>query len=192
MKKESVMKDLDDIPQVMAELGQAARAASAELAFAAPEVKTKALNAAADAIWAKRAEIIAANEKDMAFGADKGLSPAMMDRLKLTEDRIADIRDGLKLVAAQKDPVRSGPPCWWTVTPVPCVGTGCKAWPTMWPTCGRRGVTWFWCRRAPSPWGAAFWGWGKVCCRWNRRRPPPRPARSGWPPPMRTRLAVMA
>ena len=99
------MKDLDDIPQVMAELGQAARAASAELAFAAPEVKTKALNAAADAIWAKRAEIIAANEKDMAFGAEKGLSPAMMDRLKLTEDRIADIRDGLKLVAAQKDPV---------------------------------------------------------------------------------------
>jgi len=100
------MKDLtDNIPALMAEIGTRAKAAAAELAFAAPEAKTAALNAAADAVWARRAEIIAANEKDMDFGRDKGLSPAMMDRLMLDEARISGIVDGLRAVAGQDDPV---------------------------------------------------------------------------------------
>ena len=44
------MKDIADIPALMAEIGQRAKAASAELAFAPAEVKTQALNAAADAV----------------------------------------------------------------------------------------------------------------------------------------------
>ncbi|MBR9841939.1 MAG: glutamate-5-semialdehyde dehydrogenase [Rhodobacteraceae bacterium] len=99
------MKDITDIPALMAEIGAKAKAASAELAFAPAEAKTKALEAAADAVWARRAEIIAANEKDMAFGRDKGLSAAMMDRLMLDEDRVQGIVDGLRAVAAQDDPV---------------------------------------------------------------------------------------
>ncbi|MGR3802327.1 glutamate-5-semialdehyde dehydrogenase [Marinibacterium profundimaris] len=99
------MKDLDDIQAVMATLGTQAKDAAAELAFAPAEQKRKALEAAADAVWARRAEILEANEKDMAFGAEKALSPAMMDRLKLTEDRIQGIVDGLRAVAAQDDPV---------------------------------------------------------------------------------------
>ncbi|WP_375172995.1 glutamate-5-semialdehyde dehydrogenase [Pseudooceanicola sp.] len=99
------MKDLDDIPQVMHDMGAKARAAAAELAFATPESKSAALNAAAEACWSRRDEIIAANEKDMAYGVDKGLSPAMLDRLKLDEDRIKGIVEGLRLVAAQRDPV---------------------------------------------------------------------------------------
>ena len=99
------MKDMTDIPAVMAEIGQKAKAAARELAFASAERKHAALIAAADAIWARRAEIIEANEKDMAFGREKGLSDAMLDRLLLTEDRIRGIMDGLRAVAEQEDPV---------------------------------------------------------------------------------------
>ncbi len=99
------MKDLADIPALMVEMGARAKAASAELAFAPAEAKEAALNAAADAVWARRAEIIAANEKDMEFGREKGLSDAMMDRLMLDESRVQSIVDGLRAVAGQNDPV---------------------------------------------------------------------------------------
>ena len=99
------MKDLENIPELMADIGAKAKAAAAKLAFGAPEAKRKAVEAAADAVWARRDEIIAANEKDLEFGRDKGLSPAMMDRLLLDEARIQGICDGLRAVAAQDDPV---------------------------------------------------------------------------------------
>ena len=99
------MKDLEDIPAVMRQLGENARAAAAELAFATPKAKADALEAAARTVWARRDEIIEANSKDMLFGTEKGLSPAMMDRLKLDEARIKGIVDGLRSVAAQTDPV---------------------------------------------------------------------------------------
>ncbi|UWQ94013.1 glutamate-5-semialdehyde dehydrogenase [Rhodobacteraceae bacterium M385] len=105
------MKDLpksnleNDVPALMAEIGRRAKAASAELAFASPEAKTQALNAAADAVWNKRGAIIAANEEDMAFGREKGLSDAMLDRLMLDEARVEGIVQGLHAVAAQDDPV---------------------------------------------------------------------------------------
>ena len=89
----------------MAELGKNAKLAAAELATASAERKEKALLAAADAVWAQRAEIIAANARDMDYGRDKGLSPAMMDRLMLDEARIQGIVDGLRAVAGQEDPV---------------------------------------------------------------------------------------
>jgi len=94
-----------DIQATMATIGQNAKAASAKLAFASADVKQKALEAAADAVWANRTDIIAANDKDMEFGRDKGLTDAMMDRLKLDEVRIQGIVDGLRAVAAQDDPV---------------------------------------------------------------------------------------
>ena len=99
------MKDIADIPATMSELGQAARAAAAELAFAPAETKRDALMAAADAVWARRDEIIAENHKDLDFGRNKGLSDAMMDRLMLDEVRIQGIVDGLRTVADQPDPV---------------------------------------------------------------------------------------
>jgi glutamate-5-semialdehyde dehydrogenase len=99
------MKDLTDIPTLMQDLGARAKAASAELAFAPAQAKQTALEAAADAVWANRAQIIEANAKDLEFGRDKGLSDAMMDRLMLDEPRIQGIVDGLRAVAAQDDPV---------------------------------------------------------------------------------------
>jgi len=99
------MKDLDNIPAVMADIGERARAAAKVLASASPDAKTKALNLAADAVWAARTDIIAANAKDMEFGRNKGLSAAMLDRLMLDEDRIQGMVDGLRSVAGQDDPV---------------------------------------------------------------------------------------
>ncbi|KIC49250.1 glutamate-5-semialdehyde dehydrogenase [Tateyamaria sp. ANG-S1] len=99
------MKDFADIPTLMADIGARAKAAAATLAFASAERKHAALIAAADHVWNSRDAIIVANEKDMTFGRDKGLSDAMMDRLRLDEERIRGIVDGLRAVAEQADPV---------------------------------------------------------------------------------------
>ncbi|WOI34259.1 glutamate-5-semialdehyde dehydrogenase [Tritonibacter scottomollicae] len=99
------MKDLDNIPALMAEIGTRAKLAAQHLATASAAQKEQALNAAAEAVWAARADIIAANARDLEFGRDKGLSAAMMDRLMLDEARIQGIVDGLRAVAAQEDPV---------------------------------------------------------------------------------------
>ncbi|MBC2837417.1 glutamate-5-semialdehyde dehydrogenase [Paragemmobacter straminiformis] len=90
---------------MMAEIGAKARAAAAELAFASSERKAVALQAAAAAVWARRQEILDGNVMDLAYGEEKGLSPAMMDRLRLDEGRIRGIVDGLRSVAEQRDPV---------------------------------------------------------------------------------------
>ncbi|WP_170357825.1 glutamate-5-semialdehyde dehydrogenase [Ruegeria arenilitoris] len=99
------MKDFDSIPALMADLGKRAMDASRDLAFASAERKHAALIAAADAVWKNRAQIIEANKKDLDYGRDKGLSPAMMDRLMLDEARIQGMVDGLRTVAEQTDPV---------------------------------------------------------------------------------------
>ena len=99
------MKDLDNIPALMADIGKRAKSATRALATASAERKHAALIAASEAVWARRAEIIQANAKDLDYGRDKGLSPAMMDRLMLDEDRIRGMVDGLRTVAEQTDPV---------------------------------------------------------------------------------------
>jgi glutamate-5-semialdehyde dehydrogenase len=99
------VKELEDIPAMMAEIGHRAKVAAAELGFASAERKHAALISAAENVWIASAEIISANAKDMEFGREKGLSDAMMDRLMLNEDRIQGIVDGLRAVAEQADPV---------------------------------------------------------------------------------------
>jgi glutamate-5-semialdehyde dehydrogenase len=99
------MDETTDISAMMHALGVSAKAAAAELAYAAPEAKRKALEAAADAVAARRDEIAAANAKDMDFARGKNLSPAMLDRLMLDAGRIDGIVAGLRAVAAQDDPV---------------------------------------------------------------------------------------
>ena len=89
--------------RLMAEMGARARAAQRLLAAAPTATKADALRAMAAAIRADAADILAANARDMA-GAD-ALSPAMRDRLKLTEARIEGIAAALEQVAALPDPV---------------------------------------------------------------------------------------
>ena len=90
---------------MMAQIGAAARAAAGELAYASSERKYAALIGAAHAVWAQHDAILDANAEDLAFGEEKGLSPALMDRLTLTEGRLRGIVDGLRTVAEQPDPV---------------------------------------------------------------------------------------
>ena len=99
------MKDQADIHALMQDIGKRAKAAAAELAFASAQRKRAALVAAADAIWARRDEIIAANAKDLDYGREKGLTPAMMDRLALDEARVRGMMEGLRAVAEFRDPV---------------------------------------------------------------------------------------
>ena len=90
---------------LMTDIGRKARAAAAELAFASSERKAAALVSAAAAVWDRRQEILDANCLDLDFGTEKGLTSAMMDRLRLDENRLRGIVDGLRQVAEQKDPV---------------------------------------------------------------------------------------
>lgn len=99
------MKDMDNIADLMADIGVRAKAAAASLASASAERKHAALISAAEHVWAQRSRILDANAKDLEFGRNKGLSDAMMDRLMLDEDRIRGMVDGLRSVAEQPDPV---------------------------------------------------------------------------------------
>ena len=83
---------------------RAARAAWPALQNADTEKKNAALNAMADALVASQAEILAANEVDMAAARGR-ISDVMLDRLKLTPDRIEGMARGIREVAALPDPV---------------------------------------------------------------------------------------
>jgi glutamate-5-semialdehyde dehydrogenase len=86
-------------------LGRAARDAAAVLREASTEKKNKALVAAADAIRARQNEILAANAEDMATGASRNLTPALMDRLKLDQKRVEATAKGVSEIAVLPDPV---------------------------------------------------------------------------------------
>ena len=101
----AVSKPAAEIQMLMAEIGARAKSAAAVLAIAPSETKTRALDAAADAVWTARGAIITANAKDLDYGQSKKLSAAMLDRLLLDERRIQSIVDGLRAVASQPDPV---------------------------------------------------------------------------------------
>jgi glutamate-5-semialdehyde dehydrogenase len=90
---------------MMGEIGRKARAAAAELAFAGSERKATALISAADFVWQSREAILDANTLDLDAGAAKGLSAAMLDRLRLDERRLRSIVDALREVAEARDPV---------------------------------------------------------------------------------------
>jgi glutamate-5-semialdehyde dehydrogenase len=93
------------IPQLMDELGRAARAAAGALARSSAEQRNAALTAAAAAIRDSRGRILAANEKDMTAARERGLGAAMLDRLALDEARIEAIASGLETVCALPDPL---------------------------------------------------------------------------------------
>lgn len=83
---------------------QAAQSARPALLQADTEQKNAALRAMADSLWEDRAAILAANALDME-AARGHIGEVMLDRLALTEDRIAAMADGVRQVAALPDPV---------------------------------------------------------------------------------------
>jgi glutamate-5-semialdehyde dehydrogenase len=101
-----------DIKALMQDIGKQARAAAQALASADAESKNRALREAATSLRDRSAEILVANDKDMAAGEEKGLSGPLLDRLKLTEDRLASVGKGLKEIAALDDPVGAVMDAW--------------------------------------------------------------------------------
>jgi glutamate-5-semialdehyde dehydrogenase len=97
--------EIHDIHSLMTEIGRRARVAARQMALADPDRKSAALEGMADAILHRSGSILEANALDMAAGRQAGLSPAMLDRLKLTAERISSIADGLREIAALHDPV---------------------------------------------------------------------------------------
>ena len=88
----------------MTDMLQAAKAAKSEISRLSTEQKNKALLAMADALVAQQAKILAANASDLEQAKDT-ISPVMLDRLRLTEDRIAGMAKGIREVAELPDPV---------------------------------------------------------------------------------------
>ena len=83
----------------------AAKEAARALAVTDTAVKNKALLAMAEALIANQQQILYANALDMQKAVDKGIKESMLDRLKLTFERIEGMADGLRQVASLPDPV---------------------------------------------------------------------------------------
>ena len=88
------------------EILKQAKAASPKLALLSEEEKNKALLAMADALVAHTDEILLANEDDILAVRDT-MNPVMVDRLRLTRERIASMAEGIREVVALPDPVGS-------------------------------------------------------------------------------------
>lgn len=102
------MNDLTQTPEMLiATLGGRAREAAAQLAAATDAQKIDALRRAAQALRDQSAQIIAANARDMDNAIANGLSPAMLDRLRLDEARVAATAAGVDQVATLDNPLGS-------------------------------------------------------------------------------------
>jgi glutamate-5-semialdehyde dehydrogenase len=91
--------------ELVKQIGLKARCSAAGMSSASPAAKALALGRMADALLAKRGDLLSANGRDLAAAKAAGLSPAMLDRLELNEKRIAAMAAGLREVAALPDPV---------------------------------------------------------------------------------------
>ena len=86
-------------------MGSNAKAAERILGVADTRLKNKALEAMATALEEKTDSIIAANETDLENGRQNHMSDSLLDRLRLTPERIAGMADGIRQVAALGDPI---------------------------------------------------------------------------------------
>ncbi|MCJ7591331.1 MAG: glutamate-5-semialdehyde dehydrogenase [Woeseiaceae bacterium] len=101
----NMTEDSIDIARDMSAIGVAARAASASLSMSTTQQRNLALREAANSLRSNIGKILAANNKDMSGAGDRGLSAAMLDRLKLDAERIDAMAAGLESIAELPDPV---------------------------------------------------------------------------------------
>ncbi len=97
--------NVNDVAAYMRALGEAARAASARVANATTDQRNRALQGMADTLLLRQDALLEANERDLAAGHECGLDSALLDRLALSEERIAAMAEGLRQIAALPDPV---------------------------------------------------------------------------------------
>ena len=95
----------DPITEQIHVMGRQARAAALKLSQLSSETKNAILTAMAQGLRDASGEILAANAKDIAAGESKGLSSAMLDRLRLDATRLEAIAAALEHVATLPDPV---------------------------------------------------------------------------------------
>ena len=100
------------IEENILQMGRQARAAAYRLAQLSSDEKNAILRAMASSIRANAAVLMQANDKDLAAGAEKGLSAAMLDRLRLDEARIEAMAAGIDQVATLPDPVGQVMDAW--------------------------------------------------------------------------------
>jgi len=96
---------IEDVKSYMIGLGQRARVAARRLTRANTASKNDALISIANLLLSQRAELKEANAADLAAARERGLAPALIDRLELTGARIESMAEGLRQVAALPDPV---------------------------------------------------------------------------------------
>ena len=95
----------EEMKETLISMGEKALEASRHLASMTTAQKNECLLKMAKEIEASEAEIVKANQKDLEAGKEKGLSDAMLDRLKLDHKRIVGMADGLRQVTSLEDPV---------------------------------------------------------------------------------------
>ena len=95
----------EDTAALMAEIGRRARGAARPLAVTTADRKHAALVGMAEALQRREHHILDANSVDLVNAEEAGLSPAFMDRLKLTPGRIRDMANGVREIAEFRDPV---------------------------------------------------------------------------------------
>ncbi len=101
-----------DLAAQMTDLASRARAAARQLALAPAEQKNRALDAMEQAIRANAAAILKANAADVAEARASGATSAFVDRLTLTEARVAAMADGIRTVRDIPDPVGAVTESW--------------------------------------------------------------------------------
>jgi len=98
------MTDPKEYAELVARQG---KAASRSIARARTELKNAVLDAMAENLLKARDELKEANRRDLQLGKDDGLSPAMLDRLELTDKRIDDMAEAVRTIVKLIDPVGS-------------------------------------------------------------------------------------
>ena len=94
-----------ELSQYLSELGQSARAAALQLAYAQPQQKNQALLEIATVLEQRRDFILQENKRDLAAAGDNRISDAMLERLELNQARIDAMIEGLQQVAGLADPI---------------------------------------------------------------------------------------
>lgn len=97
--------EVDTVREAVHDAARRARVASRTLAQLTTAQKDAALHAAADALLAAKDTVLGANAEDIAAAEATGTAASLLDRLRLTEDRIDGIASGLRQVAGLPDPV---------------------------------------------------------------------------------------
>ncbi len=94
-----------DVPQYCLDLARKAQKASRQLATASGALRAGIIERVADEILAGADRIKQQNSKDLDAAQTAGLSPAMVDRLRLDDKRIQAMAESLRCIAEQTDPV---------------------------------------------------------------------------------------